>query len=520
MTAVAPIVRPATADETLRAVRAERARRSLAACVRYGWHVLEPTTPLIWNWHLQAMCDHVQALYEGRIACNALSINVPPGSSKSRIFSVFAPAWWWIDHADFRSIFSSANPRVVIRDSVYTRDLITSRWYQESFRPTWRLTGDQNAKVLFRNTAGGFRLAIGSGARVTGDRANGLFMDDMLDAAEAESRPSHDAFATFYDNAFANRVSEPTKAIRGMISQRLHENDPAGHVVKVETWAELVIRQEYEVPADGVKPTTAIGWCDPRSAAGELMDPVRFPRSYVDAEKRRLGTRGFAAQHQQRPSPAEGAIIKRAWIKRYHTPRDEKGNMLPPRDIVRVLAITRVVQGVDTALSVKSSADNTADATIGEAPNRYYMLDLFLDKVDAPTGRSTIIGLQAKWGAAAVVIEGGSSASGKAAAQSIKADTRLVIIEQPVMGDKVVGMNKIAPAIEAGLFYVPDDQEWAERFIESLIHFPTGEYDDDDDAVRIALDYLIFGGGSRGMLDLMSATTAKRANDALLQGAT
>ncbi len=36
----------------------------LASFVRAGWHVLEPTTELVWGQHIQAICDHLQALVE------------------------------------------------------------------------------------------------------------------------------------------------------------------------------------------------------------------------------------------------------------------------------------------------------------------------------------------------------------------------------------------------------------------------------------------------------------------------
>ena len=52
---------------TLRDVRAEKARRSLAEFVRQSWHVFEPETPLKWSWVLDVICEHVQALLEDRL---------------------------------------------------------------------------------------------------------------------------------------------------------------------------------------------------------------------------------------------------------------------------------------------------------------------------------------------------------------------------------------------------------------------------------------------------------------------
>jgi predicted phage terminase large subunit-like protein len=514
-------------------LNAELARRSLAFFFRQSWHVLEPATPLIWNWHLQTICDHVQALVActfpddvvarlglRRSPARNLNINVPPGSSKSRIVSVCVTPWVWINFPAFRSINTSANPRNVIRDSVYARQIIDSRWYQESFRPEWRWAADQNAKGLYRNTASGFRQAIGSGGAVTGDRANALFMDDMLDAAKGESQSDREAFKVFYDNAFANRVSDMTRTVRCHIAQRLHEEDPTGHLMKSGDWDSLVIRQEYEIEYENpndtsspVKPPkpTSLGWVDPRTKDGELMDPIRFPRAELAKEYLRLGPRGRAAQHQQRPAPAAGVILQRDWFRWYKTPRDEKGNFRPPHEIVKALGITRVIQAADTALGEKQQNDYTADICGGETQNRIYILDLLKEKMSAPVGKAAITAFQAKWNAHAVIIEGGSSASGKAAAQSIKFETRLPVIEMPVQGDKVTAMNAVAPTVAANVVYLPEDQPWALELVESLIRFPVGSHDDDCDAFRILIWYMQFGGGGMGMLEHIRRMAAAKA---------
>src|SRR6185369_11608207 len=104
--------------------------------------------------------------------------------------------------------------------------------------------------------------------------------------------------------------------------------------LKSGDWDSLVIRQEFELervdqndPTSALVPPkpTALGWVDPRTAEGELMDPIRFPREELEKEYRRLGTRGTAAQHQQRPSPKEGAILLRKWFRWYKTPKDMFG---------------------------------------------------------------------------------------------------------------------------------------------------------------------------------------------------
>ena len=65
---------------------------SLAEFVRQAWHIIEPGTPLKWNWHMQTICDHLEAISRGELHPR-LIINIPPRCGKSSITSVAFPAW-------------------------------------------------------------------------------------------------------------------------------------------------------------------------------------------------------------------------------------------------------------------------------------------------------------------------------------------------------------------------------------------------------------------------------------------
>src|SRR3546814_15522488 len=68
--------------------------QSFAEFVKEAWRIIEPGTPLKWNWHLDAMCAHLEAISRGQLRPRLL-INVPPGSSKSTIVTVLWPAYEW-----------------------------------------------------------------------------------------------------------------------------------------------------------------------------------------------------------------------------------------------------------------------------------------------------------------------------------------------------------------------------------------------------------------------------------------
>ena len=72
---------------------AERARRRLRDYVRQAWHVVEPSTPYVHGWHIDAMCEHLEAVTAGEIL--NLLITVPPRHMKSLTVAVFGPTWHW-----------------------------------------------------------------------------------------------------------------------------------------------------------------------------------------------------------------------------------------------------------------------------------------------------------------------------------------------------------------------------------------------------------------------------------------
>ena len=80
------LTRPSLRDEIDR----ELAARSLGEFVRQAWPIIEPSTPFVPGWHIDAIIEHLEAVTRGQI--RNLLINVPPRHMKSLLVSVFWPA--------------------------------------------------------------------------------------------------------------------------------------------------------------------------------------------------------------------------------------------------------------------------------------------------------------------------------------------------------------------------------------------------------------------------------------------
>jgi predicted phage terminase large subunit-like protein len=142
------------------------AERSLRTYLRQAWPVLEPETAFTPGWHLDAICDHAEAVLTGQI--RNLLINIAPRHSKSTIISKAFPTWAWIARPEKRFMYASYSASLSIEHAVNSRRVIDSPWYQERWGGRFRLTSDQNIKSHYENDHRGYRISTSVGGTVTG----------------------------------------------------------------------------------------------------------------------------------------------------------------------------------------------------------------------------------------------------------------------------------------------------------------------------------------------------------------
>ena len=110
------------------AIDVEDVRRGgLRKFVRLAWPQVEPA-PFIHGWHLDLICEHLEAVTRGEI--DRLVINVPPGCSKSRLTSVLWPAWVWTFEPEHKWMAATFDATLAQRDAMAMRALVKSDWYQ------------------------------------------------------------------------------------------------------------------------------------------------------------------------------------------------------------------------------------------------------------------------------------------------------------------------------------------------------------------------------------------------------
>jgi predicted phage terminase large subunit-like protein len=264
--------------------------------------------PFVDNWHIGAICEHLQAVSAGQIS--KLLINVPPGSGKSLLTCVFWPAWEWAHNPSVRWLFASYDQQLSTRDAVRCRALIGTPWYRLRCQRKFSLKSEQNQKTYYENDQGGYRLATSIGGHASGEHPDRIVCDDPHNVQQAESEAERYAALAWWDLTMSSRgVSR--NATRVIIMQRLHERDLSGHVLAEDGWVPICLPMRYELNRMMLTP---LNWMDPRTEVGSLLCPQQFNEAAVLELEQRLGPYGTAGQLQQRPAPREGGMFKAGYF--------------------------------------------------------------------------------------------------------------------------------------------------------------------------------------------------------------
>lgn len=288
---------------TLVEIEAERCRRSLRYFIERAWPIVEPKRPFVPGWHIDAICEHLEAVTRGEI--DALCINVPPRHMKSLTVGVFWPTWVWTHTPATRWIYGSYKEQLATRDCLKARRLIQDPWYGARFGDQVRLTSDQNEKRRYDNAETGYRIAMGVGGG-TGEGADIGVADDPHNIQEAESDVERANVCTWWDEVLSTRLARKV-----IVMQRLHERDLTGHVLAQGGYEHLCLPAEWE----GKTCVTVLGAQDPRTQTDALLWPQMFNRKWIDAKKAALGPFGTAGQFQQRPTARAGGQFERGWFE-------------------------------------------------------------------------------------------------------------------------------------------------------------------------------------------------------------
>jgi len=431
------------------------------------------------------VCDHLEAITRGEIT--RLIINIPPGTMKSLISSVFWPAWEWgpAGMPWLRYLTTSYSDAYVKRDSRKMRDLVNSNWYQARW-PHVKLV--RTGETSFENTEKGNREGRPFSG-LTGGRGDRVIIDDPHSTESAESELDRQTAIRIFTESVPTRLNRPIDSAILVIMQRLHVEDVTGKALSLGLGYEhLMLPMEYEPDRQC---HTSIGFKDRRTVEGELLFPERFPKEVVDRDKIPMGSYAVAGQFQQRPTLREGGLFKRSWFHKVSAAQ-------PGTRWVRYWDLAA------TSEQLTTSAAYTVGMLVGRQQNGRFIIDISalerfrseghgvrkrIKEIAKDDGTSVEIGFPQDPGQA-----------GKVQARDfVQMLGGYVAYPQLESGDKATRAEPVASHAEmVGMDYLddgtPETAEKLRSFFAELEDFPGGKFKDQVDALSGAFARLHTGG--------------------------
>jgi predicted phage terminase large subunit-like protein len=452
----------------------------------------------------------LQRVADGEL--NRLLVCCPPRLGKSLLVSKLFPAYWVGRYPTRFCAIASYSAELAYAHSREAR-----HYYRAVGHP---LSKDSTAVGNWLTPQRGGCIAAGVRGPFTGKGyALGIIDDPYKGPEDANSAGQRQKLIEWFQSVWLTRaepgVNGSAGAAQVVVLTRWHQDDLIGWLLEQESgdapqqWQVLNLPAIAEPPQQQIKfPATCTiepDWRQP----GEPLCPERFPLVELEQIRIRAGSYWWNALYQQRPSPAEGLLFQRAWIRTTAgTPASDgratqrpfaavvlscdlsfKGGaendycgfcllgLLPDQEARHptAQALVRGEQLHPSAARVRSPAEQHQEGVhrIEVIWSQHHRLDLpgvinFLVQTMASLGQ----GLSPD----AVLIE--DAANGPAVCQLLQRQIPGLIAVRP-SGSKVSRAHAVAPLLEAGQLAFRSGNE---ALISELLGFPNGAHDDLVDA--------------------------------------
>jgi predicted phage terminase large subunit-like protein len=497
-----------------------------------AWSVVDPAE-FSDNWHLEDICNHMEAVARGYIS--RLLLNEPPRTGKTFIISICFCAWIWAQRErgpllgpQVSFFYASYAEQLSLEHSLKCRRLIQSRWYQKLWADRFKLIRENQGH--FENDKGGYRMASSVDAKATGWGADVLVADDPHLVKEAESDKVREDTVNWWSETMPSRLNNRKTGAMIVVMQRVHEGDLSGAILakdngerkagRYASYVHFCVPMSY-VPCQhvnawvGDKVKTFIGedindiddddifWVDRRSEENELLWIDRYPASEVAKLELELGPYAYAGQYQQEPAPRGGGIIRYEWWQQWDDEAAKEHGVEPGQ----YPGFEYIIAALDTAYTEKEENDPSALSIWGVFRDKHRNPKIFLIYCWAERLRINDLVKRVgddcrggfcdyKFKVDHLIIE--DKAAGHSVSQELQrlfglldfgiqlVDPRTGFIKTP---DKSARLQTVVQLFAEGLIYAPD-KEWADEMMKQCAMVPRSLHDDLADTCSMALIYL------------------------------
>lgn len=415
--------------------------------------------------HHGVLLSALQEIADGTL--KRLMVFMPPGSAKSTYCSVVFPAWLMGVFERKQIILGCYGSDLARKQGRRARQLVRSPGYQALFETD--ISQDSSAANEWSMTNGSEYMAGGLLAGMTGNRADGIIVDDPVKGREeAESETIRRKTADAYQDDLRTRLKPNGWEI--IVQTRWHQDDLAGSKLP-ENWAgesgDILCRdgQVWRViciPAKADRADDPLG-----RKVGEYLWPEWFPRDHWRMFEGNART--WASLYQGKPAPDEGTYFQRDWFHR-HTAAEPK-----------TAKLSRHVYITSDFAVTEGGGDYTEHGVWGYGANdTLAQLDWWSGQTTSDVWVEKLIDLIAKWGPLCYfgeqgVIEKAVRPMLIRRMRERKVNCRIEWI--PSIHDKATRARSFQARASMGKVSLLGDER-GERLLNQLLTFPAGRHDD------------------------------------------
>jgi predicted phage terminase large subunit-like protein len=442
-------------------------RSDLRVFLRQSFDTLYPGKEFQQNWHIDAVLYCLEESIEGRLP--RLIINLPPRQLKSFIVSIVLPAFILGLDPTAKIICVSYSDELAKALSRDFKRIIESDWYRRIFahvRPT-KMTENE-----FATDAGGSRYATSVGGTLTGRGGDFIIIDDPIKPEDAFSDKARAATNEWYGSTLLSRLDDKAKSVLILVMQRLHVNDLTGFVEASGGFHKLAL--PAIAPKDELIPLSDDTAYE--RLAGEVLHEQREDLATVEAIRDQIGSYNFVAQYQQTPETPEGSLIKRKYIQ-----------VIGPSHPIQPGLWHWV--SIDSALSTAETADYSALSFGYSNREGHYVLFAERGRWDFEVLLKKALAYIERYPRVTFIVE--AAGSGISLIQYLRKRGIPCFSSMPRY-DKMARAAWTLPTFAAGRVFLvnePGNNEWVEPYINELVSFPNGRFDDQVDSLVQALTW-------------------------------
>ena len=445
------------------------------------------------NWHIPFLCQELEAI-AFRVAENQpklydLIINIPPGTTKTIICSVMFPVWCWTRWYHLKFICCSYSGGLALESAEKSRDIIRSDKFKMLY-PNIGIKEDKDTKSNYRIYTmeqkypgqqarlyyGGNRYSTSVGGTLTGYHGDILIVDDPINPTQAASVAELETANNWVEQTLSTRKTQKERVPTILVMQRLHQNDPSGHMLekKKKKIKHICLPGEIRNYRDLVEPQSAIA-----NYKDDLLDPVRMSWNALNDLEQDLGQYGFAGQIGQKPTPPGGGMFRVDNLNVIES--------LPPAN-----QIIQWVRYWDKAGTIGKGAFTVGVKMGRTVSGKYIIADVKRGQWGSEV-REKIIKQTAQADGVEVIVgvEQEPGSGGKESAEgTIRNLAGYVIQADRPTGDKAFRADPFSVQVNNGNVQLLRG-EWNKEFIEELRFFPFATYKDQVDASSAAFAKLV-----------------------------